>query len=218
MNFEDWQELWQKQPLPPPPDAAAVEALLRRVRADARTFDRNIFSRDLREIGAAIMLFAIFACDAWTLTLRGAPAWNIVFTWIAAAAPLGVGSFLLVDRLHARRLRPRRMGTVLSEIDRALAELRHQHQLLMNVAWWYLLPIAISSVLIGVQPIVAAGPATPAGLRLIASMVAILAVINYPLWWLNRRCARKELAPQIEQLERERRDLSPPDSSSADPS
>ena len=207
MNFDDWKDLWQKQPQPPPPDAAAVKALLRRVRAEAHAFDRTILWRDLREVFAALLVFWLFARKAQALAVAGTPAWNLVLAWLAAALPLGVAGFLVIDRLRTRRLRPQNTGTVLSEIDHALAELRHQHRLLMGVAWWYLLPLAISTALFMVHPVVKAGPARPAGLVLIVFTAVLLAAINYPLWRLNRRVAAKSLAPRIEQLEHERRDF-----------
>lgn len=208
MNFDDCQVLWQKQPLPPPPDPTTAEALVRRVRAGARSFDRTILWRDLREVVAALALTLAFAGQARTHTLAGAPGWSLALAWLAAALPLGVAGFILFDRLRARRLRPRAAATVLSEIDHALAELRHQHRLLMNVTWWYLLPLAASGALFVMAQPVAVQSSWPVRLMLAVFTVTLLAAVNIPLWWLNRRYARKDLAPRIEQLERERRDLS----------
>lgn len=212
MNFDDCQALWQKQPVPPPhtPDTIALAATIRRVRADARAFERTILWRDLREIIAALVVTAIFARMARSHTLEGAPAWGLALAWLAIAPPLGVTGFLVVDRLRARRLRPKGAGTVLSEIDHALAGLRHQQRLLLNVAWWYLLPLATSGALVMVHPIAMAESSGPLRLALAAFTVALLAAVNIPLWWLNRRVATKDLAPRIEQLERERRDFSEP--------
>ena len=210
MNFDDWQELWQKQTPSRSPDTAALQATIRRVRAEARAFDRAILWRDLREIVAALAAATIFAGMARACTLEGAPAWSLTLAWLAAVPPLGVAAFLVSDRLRTRRLRPTGAGTVLSEIDHALAELRHQQRLLMNVTWWYLLPLATSAALVMVHPIAVTASSGTVRLVLVTFTAALLAAVNYPIWRLNRRFALRKLAPRIEQLERERRDLSGP--------
>lgn len=218
MNFDDWQTLWQKQPVPPPNDPAALATTLRRVRAGARAFDRTILWRDLREGAAALLVSAVFAWEARAKTLACATAWHV---WLAAALPLGVALFLFIDRWHARRRRPRGAATVLSEIDHALAELRHQHRLLLRVTWWYLLPLSTSIALIALPPILAATPHI--GVRIVLGLLGalLLAAFSYPFRWINHRAATRELAPRIAALERERRDFSdsaPASSSVSSPS
>lgn len=209
MNFDAWQQLWQEQAPPTPADAATVKATIRRVRTDARAFDRAILWRDLREIIAALVVSVVFAGMTQARALEGPPAWSLALAWLGAALPLGVAGFLLIDRLRARKFRPRSTGTVLSEIDHALAELRHQHWLLMHVTWWYLLPLAASGAL-SMMPSLALAGTPEVRLTLAAFTAALLAAVNYPIWWLNRRVATRYLAPRIEQLERERRSFDEP--------
>lgn len=201
MNFDDFQTLWQTQPLPSPPDAAAIEATLKRVRADARAFERTLLWRDLREVVAALTVCLFFAWEARTRMLAGTPSWH---AWLAATLPLGVAIFLVTDRLRARRASPSDAPSVVAEIDRALATLRHQHWLLTHVTWWYLLPLGASALLFIVQPIADASPLWPVRLALGACMTAFLATVHAAIWWINRRAATKTLAPRINQLERER--------------
>ncbi len=217
MNFDDCQSLWQKQPLPTTPRAnsAALAATIRRVRADARAFDRTIFWRDLRECVAALLVFLFFAHEARAKTLAGASSWTL---WLAAALPLGVAGFLLIDRVRAHR-RPKEATTVLASLDHALAELRHQHRLLMNVIWWYLLPIALATALYMADSFIVSTTSWPG--RIIGGGIcaAMIAAVNYPIWRLNRRAATLYLAPRIVRLEIERRDFAdefdPPPSNSA---
>lgn len=204
MSFNDWQESWQKQPVAAEPGAATMVATIERVRAGARSFDRTILWRDLREGVAAIGVAGVFGLVACAKTIEGARAWD---AWLAAALPLGVAGFLFADRWRAQRRRPKGAASVLSEIDHALAELRHQHWLLKNVLWWYLLPLAASGALITGQAVVMASPSPGVRAALAAVVLAIISGVSYPLWRLNRRLATNELAPRIAQLERERREL-----------
>lgn len=215
MNFDDLQSLWQKQPAPAAPDAVAIAATLRRVRADARAFERTILWRDLREIAASLLVFVIFADMARDHARTDVPTWSIALAWLGAALPLGVAGFMLFDRLRARRLRPRDAATVLSEIDRALAELRHQHRLLMSVTWWYLLPLAASGVLVVLHPVAMNAPSPLARVVLVSLGVIVLVSTNYVIRRLNHGCAQRKLAPQIAELERERREFSDFDSVSS---
>ena len=205
MNFDELQGLWQKQPAPASPDPASIAATLKRVRAEARAFERTILWRDLREIAASLLVSAVFLGMARDHARTSAPAWSLGLVWLGAALPAAVAGFMFFDRLRSRRLRPRGAVTVLSEIDGALAELRHQYRLLMNVAWWYLLPLVAGGVLVVVHPIAMAASSTPVRLALMALGTIVLAAVNYPIWRLNRGCALRELAPRIAELERDRR-------------
>jgi hypothetical protein len=204
MNFENWQELWQKQPAPGAVAQDTITETIRRVRAGARSFDRTIFWRDSREVIAAIGVAAVFGFIAWAKIHEGAQAWDAI---IATILPLGVAGFLLVDRARARDLRPVPNGTVVAELDHAIAELRHQHALLKNVLWWYLLPLVAGAALIMSHAILMASPAWWARLALVGITCAVLAAVIVPVYFLNQRVAEKELWPRLEELIRRRREF-----------
>lgn len=201
MNFENWQELWLKQPSPAA-GAENMEETIARVRAGAKSFDRTVLWRDVREGVAALGVSAVFGMVAMAKINEGAFAWDVI---LAAVLPLGVAGFLLVDRLRARGRRPGGGGTVIAELDHAIAELQHQHRLLTNVLWWYLLPLAASGGLIMVHAAMVASPLWWARLLVLCVALAIILLVNVPIYRLNMRVARDELLPRIEELERRRR-------------
>ena len=176
-----------------------------KVRDAARDLDCMVLWRDLREGVGAMLLAIIFGWIAWQKTMAGRPSWTC---WIATALPLGVAVFLLVDRLRARRSRPKADGSVIAELDRAIAELRHQAWLLTTVLWWYLLPLGLSVGMIGLHA--ALYSPSPYWLRVTIALVMVLitCVVMVPLWRLNHRFAQNEVRPWIEELETRRRQLS----------
>lgn len=213
MNFDTWQTLWQKQSLPPSTtDAAAQAATLRRVRAGARAFDRTILWRDLREGLVALALGLWLAWDARSRLLAGAPSWNL---WFAAVMPLGVAAFIFLDRFQTRRLRPAGAGALLTELDHALAELRHQHDLLRDVIRWYLLPLAATMALVMLPPLMRLTGEPE--LRVLIGLLGIglVGALCYPIWWINHRVAIRELAPRIAALERDRSLFAAPETEAA---
>lgn len=203
MNFDHCQQLWATQSTPAPNDGATNTtagdaALLKRIRADARRFERTIFWRDAREILAALFVSAVFARIAWAAHREGSPSWPC---WLAATLPLGVAIHLLVDRLRHRRPRPIPGAAILDELDHSLASLRHQARLLRTVFWWYLLPLGMSGTLLALQVFLYAP--TPLPVRIFSAITALLIIGLVHIWIgrLNRRTLKTQLEPRIAELE-----------------
>ena len=142
MEFDDLQRAWQSQ------DPAAhvtikADLLLKEVRRNQRQFWATIFWRDVREVGAAVLLAVWFIYEA-VRDHAGSYA-------LCALLCGGVGAYIVWDRLAHKKSQPAFNGTLKSCIEASLAQVNHQIWLLRNVFWWYLLPLIVASVALHVD-------------------------------------------------------------------
>ena len=200
MDFESVEKAWQSQK----DSMVDTEALLGQVREKHRKLVRAIFWRDVREVAAAVLVAAFF----FWCGMRRLGGWPF---YVAAALILGLGLFILVDRVLQRR-KERAFGeTVRDGIERALHQVNHQIWLLENVFWWYLLPaiIAYALVMVHVVATVSSQRIVPHArtMRVIGGMIGIGIAAFCFVYLLNRWAVRKELIPRRDQLERIAREL-----------
>lgn len=204
MNFEDWREIWRNGSANAAPDATAVLHIAHEVRGKARHFERMVAWRDAREILGALLVAAVFAVVAWLNLSAGRPSWTC---WIAAALPLGVAVFLLVDRTRARRHSRPRGETVSVELERAIEQARHQFWLLTNVQWWYFLPLGASVATIALHVLLYSSESWAVRVAVASLMGAVTVGLYVALWRLNQRVAHGELRAWIDELEDRRQQL-----------
>jgi hypothetical protein len=126
------QAAWQSQP---PLGHLTIDAdlLLQEVRRNRLSFKSKILWRDVREIGAAVVLLPV-----WIYLGRLAPefwAW-----YLAIPAILWIPAFMIFDRHRHRRPAPSPAQSLHDCLQHSLAEVEHQLYLLRNVFWWYILP------------------------------------------------------------------------------
>jgi hypothetical protein len=182
MNFETLQQRWQKQETRSP---AKVDAslVLQEVRRNHRSFERTIFWRDFREVGAALLatIYFVFRTRGWTDYLLG-------------SAAAGVGIYILVDRLRQRKNRPSQSESLRSFVESSLHQVRHQSWLLRNVLWWYLLPL-MAPVLISIA-------VQADNLRQCMRHSVIILVMTWLIYKLNQNAVRTQLVPREQELER----------------
>lgn len=204
MNYDELQRVWAEQPTPPPPAGSAAETVWQTVRDKSRAFSRTILWRDLREVAACGLVMFIFGGIAAEATAEGAPAWP---AQLAVALTFGVAAFLLIDRWLARRRFVPRGEAVLVEIERAADAVRHQVWLLRNVHWWYLLPLGGSAMCVALQYLLYGAPEMPLVVRAIPAvvMLGVTVAVNVWIWRLNQRAVKRELEPQLADLEDQRR-------------
>lgn len=182
MNFETLQQRWQQQETRSP---AKVDAslVLQEVLRNHRSFERTIFWRDFREVGAALLatIYFVFRARGWT-------------DYLLAAAAAGVGIYILVDRLRQRKNRPSQSESLRSFVEGSLLQVRHQSWLLRNVLWWYLLPLMVPVLIsIAVQ-----AETLRQGIR---GTMAIV-VLTWLIYKLNQNAVKTQLAPREQELER----------------
>ncbi len=138
MNPENFKQAWQAQS---PPNRLKIdsELLLQEVRRNQQHFTATIFWRDVREVGVAILMVPLWVYLGWKLALPW--AWYLtmpVLMWVAL--------FMLVDRMRHQRQPPAAGEPLRRHVENSLAQVEHQIWLLRNIFWWYLLPLAFSSL------------------------------------------------------------------------
>jgi hypothetical protein len=192
MNFEELQKAWQSH------DAGAkvlidADVLLKEVRRNQRNFRATIFWRDAREVGVAALMTWLFL--HWAIRDR---VWSL---YLVAFACLGVGTFMVVDRLMQRRKQPASNDSLKACIETSLHQVNHQIWLLKNVLWWYLLPFAAALAIFIAAAIWRSRhvAATIGGLCVYALVVAVL---YWGIYRLNQWAVRTGLDPRRQELER----------------
>ena len=193
MNFDDLRRNWQSQP---PHARVTVDSalLLNEVRRNQRQFVRTIFWRDVREIGAAVIVAPFFVVSAFKSGL-----WLLVAPAVASA---GVALFMLRDRWIQRKQPTARADSLRDCVEASLRQVRHQAWLLRNVFWWYLLPLGLSVELVfgwAVWKGIKSGN-RPMILEWIGCSLAC-AVLYYLLYLLNQWVVRKMLEPRRQELQ-----------------
>ena len=181
MNASELEHLWQKQqPLEPSTEniariAATVDAL-------DRKFQRKIWWRDLREIGAAITVATFFGLVGHT--------W---LRWIAVASVLFVAAWIFRSRILVRP--GRETPNVIERLQQMICETEMQIGMLRSVLWWYLLPCAVAMFAIGLD-----SPPRKFNSPSLVIFCGAVGVLYVAVYWLNQRAVRKKLMPRRENL------------------
>lgn len=185
MNIEELQALWKTQAAAP---AIDEPALLQKIKAESRSFDRAIRRRDWREFAAALLLIGL-----WLLPSRvpAGPRWPQV---LAVVVVLLVPVFAVLARYRVQRRRPPAELDVRHELAHAVEHTRLQVRLLRSVTWWYLLPLWLAGLLIEYHR---SGVISAHWWKMQAWVMLPFFVFVY---WLNQRAVRKNLQPQLDQL------------------
>jgi lipopolysaccharide export LptBFGC system permease protein LptF len=192
MNFEHLQKAWQSQ------DASAkvtinADALLKEVRRNQQQFRATIFWRDVREVGVAFLLAAFFSYRG----LRSGD-WTHVLVGLAC---VGVGTFMLVDRLLQQRKQTTAKDPLKFCVEVSLNQVNHQIWLLKNVFWWYLLPIAAAvAISFGHSAWRTRNPGSSA---IVSALVCalVVALVYWGIYWVNQFAVRTSLQPRRQELE-----------------
>ncbi|MFZ0826976.1 MAG: hypothetical protein WAO02_06105 [Verrucomicrobiia bacterium] len=192
MNFEELQQVWQSQN-PGAKVTVSADVLLKEVRRNQQQFWATIFWRDAQEVGVAVLLALFFMCQGmrhhdWT-------------DYLLALAGLGVGAFMVVDRLLQRRKQPAANDSLKTCITGSLLQVNHQIWLLKNVIWWYLLPFAAA---LGIAICHSSWQARASGFPAVTGLVIAILLITLVYWGiyrLNQFAVRKSLEPRRQELE-----------------
>ena len=187
MEFDELEKQWREQ------DAKGQvvvdqEALLKQVRRNQRNFERTIFYRDFREIAVALVLVPYCV---WSGIEEGLP-----WTWyLMIPGLLWVAGYLFFNR-RAQKVEQLKSATTLrASAAHALDQIQHQIQLLKNVFWWYLFPIALPMLIFFVHVALMAGDWWG-----LANKVIYGGLVNWGIYEWNQRAVRKNLIPRTEEL------------------
>jgi hypothetical protein len=191
MTPDDFKRAWQEQPS----RTVFVDAdlMLKELRRNDAHFAAMIFWRDVREIGTSLLLVPLW----FYLGAKFSSPW----TWyLTVPALLWVAGYLLADRMRHRRQTPRPGESLRQCVASSLAQLEHQIGLLRNVAWWYLLPLALPLLAFFGQ--IAWRQRSEGWRAAVATSVAValVAVVFAGVYWLNQYAVQCGLEPRRREL------------------
>lgn len=204
MDIEQIQNIFQAQDerVVLAGDAESAMEIVRKKRED---FSEMILTRDSSEIGTALCLIAIY--------------WIFFRSIYTSPIPLCLATgfillpcvFLVVDRIWQRRGKRKRNGCVSDELNEYLRQVNHQIWLLRNVIWWYLMPLAISSLAV-IAGIAIQFTAVWDWIQLTTLAIMVCGIcwgayVNVKVYRLNQEAVEKQLLPHKEELEALLRDL-----------
>ncbi len=204
MNWNDYEAVWRRQPLPlgAMADLATIKETFE---AKRRKMAATLFVRDIAEASAGIVVCVVFAFFWWQ---QGAKGWPI---GLAIALTLGVTLSFVRERIRANRYQIGEEAPMLAKLEADMAELRHQRRLLLNVWKWYLAPLGAAGLIVLANFLFRA-PAWALTLHLLF-LAGFLPVFGFTFWFawkINRRAVRQRIEPRLLELEKLRSELLAP--------
>lgn len=165
------------------------DVILRQVVRGQRDLRAMVFWRDLREIGAALLLAGFFFYVY--LGLDRAWPWLLV-----AASMVWIAGFLFVVRIRHRGRHPHKEDSIQGCVQSTLAEIKHQIWLLESVLWWYILPpLAAMEVHVAYVALLLKAP-----LAFFKPQPVLLGIM-LGIYLLNRWAVKSELEPRRQETE-----------------
>jgi hypothetical protein len=196
MTRDDLVELWQSQEDGPP---TVGEDILVEIRQRARSFDRSILWRDLREAAAALA----FGVVAFVVAAPTGSPWP----WLGALFVTACCAAVYL-RLHRTRARHRSANEDLpldARLRAEIAKVGAQEELLRSVGRWYMRPLILGAAVwmgsIGLAVPLAPGARAAASLFLAGVGALILLAVGKLVVWLNRQAADHHILPLRVELE-----------------
>ncbi len=195
MTFDELQKTWQSQQTEPKP-AIDPDLLLKEIKRNKEYFESAIFWRDVREIGAAVLLVGYFGYFGIKSNL-----WPL---YLLAVLCLWVGGFIVADRIVQKRRQPCLSDSLFNCVKSSLAQINHQVWLLKNVLWWYLAPLGGGLIIwfsyCGISIMISEKPSIGYLFFILACIIGTL-LLYWGGYWLNQWAIRKELIPRKHELE-----------------
>jgi hypothetical protein len=197
---DNLQQAWQSQSLPPRL-TIDTELLLAEVRRNQRYFTAVIFWRDVREVGIALILIPV-------LIVMGIKM-NLPWTWyLLIPGTLWIAGYMLLDRLRQRKHHPQPDDSLIERVKVSLAQIEHQIELLRNIFWWYIMPVALPAALFighviyqGLSAVWHEGPAVVALLGLCLALIAVVPIlIGIITYRINQHAIHTDLQPRRAEL------------------
>lgn len=138
MNDDELKRLWRGQSLRAPafPPAQVMSAMKRK----ATQLRRTLFVRDALELSACVFIGVIFGIYFFT--------YHAPLVRLGALITVTASVFIALKLLHARHTTPaaKSDATIVESLRAELRSVRTQAQLLRSVAWWYLLPLSVGTL------------------------------------------------------------------------
>jgi hypothetical protein len=186
MNDDELKQLWQQQRLRDP--ALSPARLLSAMRNKTTQLRRTLLARDVRELLACVVVAVIFGIYYF---INRAP-----ISRLGALITVAGSIFIAWKILHARRSTPvaKPDATVVESLRAELHSVRTQSQLLRSVGWWYLLPLAVGTLVF-----VWGMPFDGLGFKIAFTLLTL--ALDVFIYWLNQRARSNQLLPVEAQLQ-----------------
>lgn len=160
--------------------------------------DKSIKRRDLLEISVALLLIPV-----WTWKLfYSASVIQSIGLWIAILACL----FIPYKLIKAKQVDSAKDDSVLAFLTVEKSKLKSQMKLLETVAVWYIAPLFTAIILI-----TAGASVDDLGIPIINQALVIYycfcTLLVVGIYWLNKRAAKKQFAPLLDNVERRIQEL-----------
>jgi hypothetical protein len=138
MNDDELKKLWQQQPLRDP--ALSPAQVMSAMQNKTTQLRRTLLARDVRELAACVIVGVVFGIYFF---INRAPVARL-----GALITVAGSIFVAWKILYARRTTPvaKSDATVVASLRAELHSVRTQSQLLRSVLWWYLLPLAVGTL------------------------------------------------------------------------
>lgn len=192
MNPDELKQAWQAQ-ASHTKLTIDPQLLLQEVRRNQRTFNKEIFHRDLLEIIVGVVLIPVW----FILGIKG----NLPWTWYLMVPSLIwiVGCFLVERIVHHRAPQP--ADSLKARVDHSLAEVEHQIRLLRNVFWWYMLPFILPAFAFVAHVAWLDRDLGWAGALALTFAASVIVAILAFVYAVNQRAVRISLEPRRLELE-----------------
>jgi hypothetical protein len=190
MNDDELKKLWQQQPLRDP--APSPAQLMFAMQNKTTQLRRTLLARDVRELSACVIVAVIFGIYFF---LNRAPVARL-----GALITIAGSVFIAWKLLHARRTTPpaKPDATLVESLRAELHSVRTQSKLLRSVLWWYLLPLAVGTIVF-----VWGSLSNNLVFALVFSVAFTLftLALDVFIYRLNQRAVSQQLLPVERQLE-----------------
>lgn len=201
MNWNELNSAWRCQATQTmtTTDLASLKATFehRRTRRSRRLISRNAFQAFTGVVTCAIFI--------WVALTSHTPRVPMA---IALALEFAVTVFFITECLRIWSLRLAPEAPLLDKLNADIAELTYQRKLRLNVAKWYLAPIGVAvAVLLISKEVTTYGHQSP-GQAMSVALFVLACTFLFPLANRLNRCeVRKQIEPQLAELETFRQDV-----------
>ena len=194
MKLDDLKQNWQKN-IEHHDSAEDIQEMINMLKVETNKIDKELKRRDILEISIALLLIPVWI---YGLTISVS-----LMQSLGCIVAIFTGLFITYRMLQARQVKQSSQGDNLRaylQIERE--KTLKQKQLLESIAWWYILPIVISVVLITLGATVDES-GLPQLNDVLTMYYAMLAILVIGIYHLNKRAANKRFAPLLEKIERQ---------------
>lgn len=207
MDFKDIKMIWESQKETPlytldPADLHKSVGLKR------RTFNRSIFFRDVREIGAGLAMAVYLIIEGVMLAIKDdglfmhneydTASVAMWFLFTGAALFLFMPIYMFIGRKRQQH-RERQFNISLhGDINKTICQIDYQIKLMKNVVWWGILP-TFGGCAASLYAVALLQSDTRAEVLYIIGLVLPLGLLF--AYWCNQRIIKKSFIPRKQDFE-----------------